>query len=163
MKTTTRALFCRPTAWNRALIIAFDLNRLEIEQGTHHSLGTAAARSELTRHLGLEGDSSDTVPCFLGRYRQHGDGIEGDIETGDPSGRRGHQAAGVHDAHEIPILFDPVMVGHRAPNPGRGYPVHLSDVVVLRVVANGLELRTEPEPCPNPALVGRSAAAARCR
>ena len=59
--------------------------------------------------------------------------------------RRRHQAARVEQAHDVAVLFDAVLVAHRPADALGRRPVDLADVVVGLVVADRLELGSEPE------------------
>ena len=59
--------------------------------------------------------------------------------------RRGHQPAGVEQAHDVAVLLDAVLVAHRPADARGRLPVDLADVVVGQVVAHRLELGSQPE------------------
>ena len=95
---------------------------------------------------GVEHRHSAAVAELVGDERDHRHRVDRGVEPGGAHvERRGHQAPGVEQAHDVAVLFDAVDVAHRPPDAiGRG-PVDLAHVVVGQVVADRLEVGAEAE------------------
>ena len=120
------------------------------------ALPPARRGREPAADLGVVHGHAAAVAELVGDERDHRDRVDRGVEPGDRVAprppaidrvdeRRGHQPAGVEQAHDVAVLLDAVLVAHRPADARGGLPVDLADVVVGEVVAHRLELGAEPE------------------
>ena len=117
----------------------------QVEHGVEHAVGVRPAGWDRAVNLLVEGEYADTITDDVGDRGDGSDRVEGGVESRATSYLRRHESTRVDHAEHLSILFDPVLVAHGSSHPRGGLPVHLADVVVGQVLADGLELGPEAE------------------
>ena len=135
-----------------AFVVAVERHRLEVVEELDELAGAAAARGELTPHLGVEGERAGTVTERLGHRRHRDRRVQRQIEPRRRADRGCAEAPAVEQTDDVLVALEPELVGDRPSMACGGEPVDLANVVVGGVLAQGLEVRPEPErsACPTP-------------
>ncbi|MFN8152376.1 MAG: hypothetical protein U0R24_14795 [Solirubrobacterales bacterium] len=114
-------------------------------QGSDQPAPAAAARLEPAADPRVEDETAAAIGELIRHQGHGGDRVEARVEPGAVAERCRRQPAGVNQAQHVSILVEAELVAHWAAHAGARSPVDAADVVVGGVLADRLELGTEPE------------------